>query len=83
MKLFPGAAQRIRLEMVRCGYTMEQLAETTQISKPVLQGLLNGRAEAVSTRNLFALSRAFGYDTAFFIDLLSRESPYQEPIQEI
>lgn len=78
MKLYPDAAQRIRVEMVRCGYTAEGLSETTQISKAVLQGILNGRADAISTRNLFALSRAFGYDTASFIDLLAQGSPYQE-----
>lgn len=60
----------IRREMMRCGYTLESLSMETDISKPVLQGILTDRTSTISTRNLCALARAFDYGTAEFIDLL-------------
>lgn len=69
----PG--RTIRREMVRCGYTMERLSQECDISKAVLQGLLTDRAVTISTRNICALARAFGYGAAEFIDLLNRIPP--------
>ena len=68
---FPNAAEMVRIEMVRCGYTAESLSQRTEISASVLRGILTGRSTAISTRNLYALSAAFGYPMAEFIDLLS------------
>lgn len=71
MRTYPNAAQTIRVEMVRCGYTMERLSEQTAISTAVLRGILTGRTKTISTRSICALASAFGYGAAEFIDLLS------------
>ena len=68
---FPCAAELIRIEMVRCGYTLETLSARTEVSPMVLRGILTGRTTAISTRCLYALAVAFGYSMADFIDLLS------------
>ena len=70
MKVSPQACDRIRIEMVRCGYTAEALSLRTMISPTVLRGILVGRAETIGTRNLCALASAFGYTAADFADLL-------------
>ena len=70
MRTYDGAPEKIRIEMIRCGYTMERLSEVTDISMQVIRGILAGRA-TISTRNTAALARAFGYSMADFIDLLS------------
>lgn len=56
--------------MVRCGYTLERLSMETDISMAVLRGILSGRSQTISIRNIVSLSRAFGYSSADFIDLL-------------
>ncbi len=71
MRTFEQAADIVRIEMVRCGYTTQSLAEQTAISPAVLRGILTGRAKSISTRNVCALATAFGYCAAEFIDLLS------------
>lgn len=71
MNISPAAGQRIRIEMVRCGYTLESLSETADISPAVLRGILTGRASTVSTRNLCAMARVFGYSAAELADRLS------------
>lgn len=71
MRTYPQAAQVIRVEMVRCGYTADTLSEKTAISPAVLRGILTGRSQTVSTRSICALASAFGYEAADFIDLLS------------
>lgn len=69
------------MEMVRWGYTTDSLSEACDISKPVLQGLLTNRAVTISTRNVYALARAFGYPVSDFIDLLhgTPVSPSRDP----
>lgn len=81
MTLPTTAAQQIRVEMARCGYTKAALAEQTQISPQVLSRLLSGRTLQISTRNLCGLAKAFGYGTAEFIDLLFQPGVYQSPPQ--
>ena len=71
MRAYENAGEVIRIEMVRCGYTLETLSERTDIAQHVLRGILTGRANTVSTRNTYALAAAFGYSMADFIDLLS------------
>ncbi len=71
MKVSLYAGDRIRIEMVRCGYTAQMLSDRTMISPMVLRGLLAGRGSTISTRNLCALASAFGYTAADFADLLS------------
>lgn len=71
MREYPDAPNVIRTEMVRCGYTLERLSDVTDISAAVLRGILAGRSKTISIRNIVALSRAFGYSSASFIDLLS------------
>ena len=73
MREYPYAGERIRIEMVRCGFTLSSLSERTGISTAVLRGILTGRTQVVSTRSICALSTAFGYSAADFIDLLSRD----------
>lgn len=70
MKVPSDAGDRIRIEMVRCGYTAQMLSERTMISPMVLRGILVGRGSSISTRNLCALASAFGYTAADFADLL-------------
>lgn len=65
----------IRSEMRRCGYTLESLSAACDISKAVLHGILTDRAVTISTRNLCAMARVFGYGTAEFIDLLHGITP--------
>ncbi len=74
MRKFPAAPQRVRMEMARCGYTLERLSAETQISRAVLRGILNGKT--ISTRCVCSLARAFDYDAASFMDVLSQESLY-------
>lgn len=81
MKIDTSTGNMIRTEMIRCGYTLESLSEETQISKTVLQGILHGRAATISTRNIVALARTFGYSAAEFIDLLSGNLPSESPVQ--
>lgn len=57
--------------MVRCGYTLERLSQETDVSVAVLRGILAGRSNTISIRNIIALSQAFGYSSSDFIDLLS------------
>ncbi len=71
MRTYENAGEVIRIEMVRCGYTLETLSQRTDIAQHVLRGILTGRANTVSTRNTYALASAFGYPMAEFIDLLS------------
>ena len=82
MKVTEQTFHIIRTEMIRCGYTLESLSEETDISKNVLHGILSARAKTVSTRNLCALARTFGYSAADFMDLLSgnlaRPSTHQD-----
>lgn len=70
MRQYPDAPNVIRTEMVRCGYTLERLSQETEISVPVLRGIIAGRSDTISIRNIVALSQAFGYSSADFIDLL-------------
>ena len=79
MTIPPEASRRIRAEMVRCGYTTESLSEKTEISPTVLRKLLDGRADTISTRNLYALSRAFGYEASTFLDLITGSINYPAP----
>ena len=79
MNIPPEACQRIRAEMVRCGYTMESLSQKTEISTAVLRKLLSGRADTISTRNLYALAHAFDYETSIFLDLLTGSIRYPAP----
>lgn len=71
MKTNKNTSSIIRTEMYRCGYTLERLSQETDISKAVLQGILTGRAQSISTRTLCTLARTFGYGAAEFADLLS------------
>ena len=71
MRAYENPGDVIRIEMVRCGYTLESLSEKADISQNVLRGILTGRAKTISTRNTYALASAFGYSMADFIDLLS------------
>lgn len=71
MKINEDTGKVIRTEMYRWGYTLERLSQETEISKAVLQGILTGRAQSISTRNLCALARTFGYGAAEFTDLIS------------
>lgn len=71
MRSYPNADKTIRVEMVRCGYTIESLSEKTAISTAVLRSILTGRAKTISTRSICAMASAFGYSAADFIDLLS------------
>lgn len=71
MRSYPNAGNLIRIEMVRCGYTIETLSEKTMISPAVLHEILVGRAQTISTRNICLLASTFGYSAADFIDLLS------------
>ena len=72
------ARVKIRAEMSRCGYTLDALCAETQISQTVLRGILYGSARSISTRNLFSLSRAFGYEVSDFVDLLSGAVSYPD-----
>ena len=72
MRSYPQAAQVIRVEMVRCGYTADTLSEKTAISPAVQRGILTGRSQNISTRNICALASAFDYAAADFIDLLTQ-----------
>lgn len=69
---------KIRAEMSRCGYTIESLCQSTDISQTVLRGILSGKAQSISTRNLYAMGRAFGYEISDFVDLLSGAVGYPE-----
>ncbi len=71
MRAYPGAGDFIRIQMVRCGYTLETLSEKTMISQAVLREILTGRAKTISTRNICAMASAFDFSVADFIDLLS------------
>lgn len=71
----PDPVPVIRAEMVRLGYTVETLSEESDISVAVLQGILRGRTNSLSTRTIFGLARAFHYETAEFIDLLHGIKP--------
>jgi len=71
MRTYSHADEIIQIEMVRCGYTLESLSETTGISPAVLRGILTGRSKTISTRSVCALSSAFDYSASDFIDLLS------------
>lgn len=64
--------------MMRCGYTLDALSEETEISKTVLHGILTGRAKSISTRNICALARTFGYSATDFMDLLAGNLPMTE-----
>ena len=75
MRQYENAGELVRIQMVRCGYTLETLAQQTRISKNVLQGILSGRANTISTRNTCFLASAFGYSMADFIDYLSGNLP--------
>ena len=71
MRSYRNAGETIRIQMVRCGYTSETLAERTGISSSVLRGILTGRTGTISTRNVYAMAKAFDFPAADFIDLLS------------
>lgn len=73
MRSYPNAAYRVRIEMVRCGYTTASLSAQSDISESVLRGILTGRSKTVSTRTACALAKAFDYPLPDFIDLLSSE----------
>ena len=75
MREYPNAESVLRAEMFRCGYTLERLSQDTEISVAVLRGILSGRSNTISIRNIIALSRAFGYSSSDFIDLLSSNLP--------
>ncbi len=79
MNIPPEACHKIRAEMSRCGYTTESLSQKTEISVTVLRKLLSGRADTISTRNLYALAHAFGYETSVFLDLLTGSISYPAP----
>lgn len=72
------ARVKIRAEMTRCGYTVESLCQTADISQTVLRGILSGKSQSISTRNLYAMGRAFGYELSEFVDLLSGAVGYPE-----
>jgi plasmid maintenance system antidote protein VapI len=74
MRTYEHAGEIIKIEMVRCGYTLDLLSEKTAVSPAVLRGILTGRSKAISTRCICALSSAFGYSAAEFIDLLSENT---------
>ena len=76
---YPMAAEVVKIEMVRCGYTAETLSVKTGISGTVLRGILTGRTCAISTRNLYALASAFGYSMADFLDLAAGNAPAASP----
>ena len=69
---------KIRAEMSRCGYTVESLCQSADISQTVLRGILSGKSKSISTRNLYAMGRAFGYEISDFVDLLSGAGGYPE-----
>lgn len=71
MRTYACADEVVRIEMVRCGFTLERLSEATGISQAVLRGILTGRSKTVSTRSICALATAFGYSASDFVDLLS------------
>lgn len=73
MRTYPHAGNRIRIEMVRCGYTLDSLSEKTEISRQVLRGILTGRSQTISTRTVCMLAATFGFSAADFVDLLSKE----------
>ena len=75
MRTYPHAGTRIRIEMVRCGYTLDSLSEKTEISQQVLRGILTGRSKTISTRNICMLAATFGFSAADFMDLLSEDAP--------
>ena len=72
MRTYPGAAQTIRIQMVRCGYTLDRLSEDTGVSKEILRGILAGRTQSISVRTICAVSQVFGYSAAEFMDLISQ-----------
>ena len=63
------ARVKIRAEMTRCGYTVESLCQTADISQTVLRGILSGKSQSISTRNLYAMGRAFGYEISEFVEI--------------
>ncbi len=71
MRSYENAGDHIRIQMVRCGYTLESLSRQTMISPAVLREILSGRAKTISTRNVCAMASAFGFPVSDFIDLLS------------
>ena len=74
MRSYDHAGDILRVEMVRCGYTLESLSQATSISEAVLRGILTGRAKSISIRNICALAPVLGYSAAEFIDLLSENT---------
>ena len=70
MKVPSDAGDRIRIEMVRCGYTAQMLSERTMNSPKELPGNLEGRGSSISTPNLSAMATAIGYTAADYADLL-------------
>lgn len=42
------------------------------------KGDLSGKSKSISTRNLYAMGRAFGYEISDFVDLLSGAVGYPE-----
>ena len=72
MNVQKSAGQTIRIEMVRCGYTLETLSQRSGISTQVLRDILSGRSGSISIRNLSVLSGIFGYPTSVFIDMLTK-----------
>lgn len=71
------AGSLLRIEMVRCGYTLDSLSDTSGISRDVLRCILNGRSRSVSTRTLCALAPLFGCSAAELTDLLAGVSADQ------
>lgn len=74
MRAYPNAGNLIRIQMVRCGYTLESLSNETDISLQVLRGILTGRTKTISTRTICALAKVFDYPAAEFVDMLSESA---------
>lgn len=75
MRAYPNAGNLIRIQMVRCGYTIETLSSETEISPQVLRGILTGRSKTISTRTICALAKVFDFPAAEFVDMLAEYTP--------
>jgi len=71
MREYEHAGDVLRIEMVRCGFTLETLSLRTGVSQPVLRNILTGRAKSISTRIICALAGPLGYSASELIDLFS------------
>jgi transcriptional regulator with XRE-family HTH domain len=74
----PGVGDRIKTRRQELGWTQDQLAMKTGISKSFLSDLENGK-RSVGAENLLVISRALGVS----IDLLMTGEASNKPITEV